>query len=338
MIGFPGSNIGLGHTVVPVEHLRRGQRRQGPQCAVGDLPRRHRYHPGREPALCDQLHVELGNTDRSRNGQGPPAIALGANAGRQASPSHRTAPRPTSRRRRDRNPRRHGDPDRPGARARHLLRSPSGPDPKASPSLPTGSAPTSPTRVPSSPGQTGAIGSTVTPVDLTTGKALPAILVGHAPVAVAISPNGSTHYVANVNSGSVSPIDLSTDKAGSPISVQGGPVSIAISAVRSHYRLVADGVSTASKTGNVTPISLTSDTAGSPIAVGNEPSVNRRQPRRRDRLGRLLPGEPSCPSIPRHRSRAFRSTFPVARTRSPCVSRSDFQHHTTTTPSKKKKG
>jgi len=40
------------------------------------------------------------------------------------------------------------------------------------------------------PGQTGSIGSTVTPVDLTTNKALAAIPVGNAPAGIAITPNG----------------------------------------------------------------------------------------------------------------------------------------------------
>ncbi len=188
------------------------------------------------------------------------------------------------------------------------------------------------------PGQTGAIGSTVTPVDLTTGKALPAILVGHVPAAVAISPNGSTALVANVNSGSVSPIDISTDKAGSPISVQGGPVSIAISASDPTTAWVADGVSTASKTGNVTPISLTSDTAGSPIAVGNNPQSIAVSPDGATawvvcyQSQTLVPVNTKTqkPGIPIHLSGG---PYAIA-----LVSRSTSSTTTTTTPSKKKKG
>jgi YVTN family beta-propeller protein len=121
------------------------------------------------------------------------------------------------------------------------------------------------------PGQSGTIGSTVTPVDLTTGKALPAIPVGNAPAAIAITPDGSTALVANANSGSVSPIDLTDNKAGSPISVQGGPISIAISALQPTTAYVADTISGPSRTGNVTPIDLTTDTAGAPITVGKNP-------------------------------------------------------------------
>lgn len=120
-------------------------------------------------------------------------------------------------------------------------------------------------------GQTGSIGSTVTPVDLTTDKALAPIPVGNAPAAIAITPNGSTALVANVNSGSVSPIDIATDRAGSPISVVGGPVGIAISATQPSTAYVAVGVSNVSATGSLTPIDLTTDTAGTPIAVGKNP-------------------------------------------------------------------
>jgi YVTN family beta-propeller protein len=120
-------------------------------------------------------------------------------------------------------------------------------------------------------GQTGVIGSTVTPVDLSTGRALPPIVVGNAPTAVAVTPDGSTVLVGNANSGSVSPIDVASDTAGSPISVQGGPVSIAISPTQPTTAYVADEIANESTTGNVTPIDTTTDTAGPPIAVGKDP-------------------------------------------------------------------
>ena len=123
------------------------------------------------------------------------------------------------------------------------------------------------------PGQIGSIASTVTPVDLATGTALPAIPVGNAPTAIAITPDGSTALVANTNSGSVSPIDLADDKAGSPIAVQGNPISVAISPAQPTTAYVADAISGPSTTGNVTLIDLTSDTAGAPIAVGKNPQA-----------------------------------------------------------------
>ena len=123
------------------------------------------------------------------------------------------------------------------------------------------------------PGQPGSIGSTVTPVDLATGKALAPIGVGNAPAAVAITPDGSTALVANVNSGSVSPIDVANDTAGSPITLQGGPTSVAISSEDPTTAWVADSISSSSTTGNLTEVDLATDTAGTPIVVGKNPQA-----------------------------------------------------------------
>ena len=113
-------------------------------------------------------------------------------------------------------------------------------------------------------GQTGTIGHDVTPIDLSTGKVLPPIPVGNAPIGVAVSPDGSTVFVTNANSESVTPITVATDAAGFGISTAGGPVAVA----------VADGAAWVINTpagrlagNNVQPISLTSNTAGTPIAL-----------------------------------------------------------------------
>jgi YVTN family beta-propeller protein len=47
-------------------------------------------------------------------------------------------------------------------------------------------------------------------------------------MAIAITPDGTTAYVANYNSGTVSPIDLAIDTAGTPITVGTKPIAIAI--------------------------------------------------------------------------------------------------------------
>lgn len=120
-------------------------------------------------------------------------------------------------------------------------------------------------------GQTGSYGSTVTPIDLETMKALAPIKVGNVPIAVTITPDGSTALVANLNSGSVSPIDIANDTAGAPISLVGGPIAIAVASSDPTVAWVADSTSGASATGNVTPIDLSNDTAGAPIAVGKNP-------------------------------------------------------------------
>jgi YVTN family beta-propeller protein len=117
-------------------------------------------------------------------------------------------------------------------------------------------------------GQVGAIGNTVTPIDLSTGKALAAITVGNAPEAVTVSADGTTAYVANANSQSVSPIDVASNTAGTPITVQGSPEALAVSTDGSTlYVADANG-----KQGNVTPIDISSGTAGQPIAVPENPT------------------------------------------------------------------
>jgi YVTN family beta-propeller protein len=122
-------------------------------------------------------------------------------------------------------------------------------------------------------GQTGPFGSTVTPVDLTTGKALPPITVGNAPTGIAITPDGSTAVVTNLNSGSVSTIDLADGRVGAPIAVRGAPIAVAISAALPTIAFVVDAISKQALDGNVMPINLATDTAGRPIAVGKNPQA-----------------------------------------------------------------
>jgi YVTN family beta-propeller protein len=117
-------------------------------------------------------------------------------------------------------------------------------------------------------GQTGAIGDTVTPIDLATNKAMPPITVGNGPVAIAIA--GANAYVANSGSESVSPIDLSARTVGAAIAVPGAPQSIAI---RGNTAWVALGHTTISPGNSLVPIDLSTDTAGTPVAVGRQPSA-----------------------------------------------------------------
>jgi YVTN family beta-propeller protein len=114
------------------------------------------------------------------------------------------------------------------------------------------------------PGQSGSIGDEVTPINLFTRKALPPIKVGNAPLAVAITPDGGTVFVTNLNSESVSPIDVATDRAGSPIAVDGGPVSVAIA----HGRVWVVNAPAGGATGNnLQPITIATGTAGRPIPL-----------------------------------------------------------------------
>ncbi|MGH9298249.1 MAG: YncE family protein [Acidimicrobiales bacterium] len=114
-------------------------------------------------------------------------------------------------------------------------------------------------------GQTGAVGSTVTPIDLATRKARHAIKVGNGPTGIAVTRDGSTVFVTNLDSGSVSPISTASDTAGAPIGVPGGPVAVAVSR---NTAWVLDTPSNGSTGDNVVPISASTHTAGSPILVG----------------------------------------------------------------------
>ncbi len=114
-------------------------------------------------------------------------------------------------------------------------------------------------------GQVGPVGHTVTPIDLSTDKPGPPITVGNGPTGVAISPDGRTVFVTNLDSGSVTPIATADDSAGPAIAVMGGPVAVAVGGGDAW---VVDTPSNTSTGDNVTPISLRTHKALAPIPVG----------------------------------------------------------------------
>jgi YVTN family beta-propeller protein len=120
-------------------------------------------------------------------------------------------------------------------------------------------------------GQSGAVGSSVVSIDLETRAVSAPITVGNAPLAVAISPDGQTLWVANSYSGSVSPVDTANRTAGTPIAVDGAPDALAVSS-DGQTVYVADESSSVAKGNNVTPISTSSDTAAAPVKVQAAPS------------------------------------------------------------------
>lgn len=121
-------------------------------------------------------------------------------------------------------------------------------------------------------GQTGAVGDTVTPIDLATGKALPPISVGNAPTAVTISPDGATAYVANSSSGSVTPISVVAGTAGTPVSVDGSPQALAFAPGDSSTLYVASAPSAVAPGDTLTPVSVTTGTARAPVKVCKMPA------------------------------------------------------------------
>jgi YVTN family beta-propeller protein len=113
-------------------------------------------------------------------------------------------------------------------------------------------------------GQSGPIGNTVTPINLASRRAEHPITVGNGPTGMAITPDGSTVFVTNLNSGSVSPISTAANTAGSPIAVPGGPVAVTVA---KGAAWVVDAPSGTSPGSNVTPISINTDRPGAPIVV-----------------------------------------------------------------------
>jgi YVTN family beta-propeller protein len=114
-------------------------------------------------------------------------------------------------------------------------------------------------------GQSGSVDDQVTPIDLTTGAPEKAITVGNAPIGLAVTPDGGTVFVANLNSESVTPIAVSTNTARAAIAVPGGP--IAMVATQSDVWVV-DTPATGAKGDNVVDINLLTSKAGTPIPVG----------------------------------------------------------------------
>jgi DNA-binding beta-propeller fold protein YncE len=111
----------------------------------------------------------------------------------------------------------------------------------------------------------------VIPVNTATHAVGTPITVGSGPSAIAITPDGSTAYVAdegttNTAPGFVTPIDLSTNTPGAPIPVGSGPDAIAITPNGSTAYVGNYNDDT------VTPVSLVTNSAGTPIPVGAAPT------------------------------------------------------------------
>jgi len=112
----------------------------------------------------------------------------------------------------------------------------------------------------------GFSGNYVTPINLATDEAEPAIPVSTSTGFgdIAITPNGATAYVTNDNGDTVTPIDLATNTAGTAIAVASQPLGIAI-APNGATAYVACSTDSA---GSVIPIDTATNTVETPIAVG----------------------------------------------------------------------
>ena len=108
-------------------------------------------------------------------------------------------------------------------------------------------------------------GGTVTPIGLTARRAGKPIKVGANPQAIAITPDGSTAFVANYGSNSVTPIRTVSRRAGAPIPAGKQPWAIAITPDGRTAYVVNYG------SNSVTPINTSTRRAGAPIPVGKQP-------------------------------------------------------------------
>lgn len=113
-------------------------------------------------------------------------------------------------------------------------------------------------------GQQGAVGNTVTPINLADDKPGKTITVGNGPVGVAVTPDGGTVYVTNLDSLSVTPINVSSNQALAAIPVPGGPIAVAVAGGNAW---VVDTPSNTSPGDNVVPIRLSTDRVGAPIKL-----------------------------------------------------------------------
>lgn len=113
-------------------------------------------------------------------------------------------------------------------------------------------------------GQPGRIGHQVTPIDLATGKALRPINVGNGPIGIALTADGSTAFVTNLNSESVTPINVAGDQALAPIAVEGGPVAVTVAGGTAW---VVNTPASGFRGNDVQPIRVADDRPGKPVKV-----------------------------------------------------------------------
>jgi YVTN family beta-propeller protein len=107
----------------------------------------------------------------------------------------------------------------------------------------------------------------VTPVDLGTWRAGPAVPVGREPVAIAVSvtaAGAATAFVADFGSNEVTPIDVSTMAAGTAIPVGPGPETLAVAA----GEVLVGNFSNST----LTPISASTEHAGHAVALPLNPT------------------------------------------------------------------
>jgi YVTN family beta-propeller protein len=107
---------------------------------------------------------------------------------------------------------------------------------------------------------------TVSVINTSTNTVVKTVPVGREPEGVAITPNGSYAYVANVGSGTVSVIKTSTDTVVKTVEVGGVPEGVAITP-NGNYAYVTTGV----HPGTVSVIKTSTNTLVKTVTVGSDP-------------------------------------------------------------------
>jgi YVTN family beta-propeller protein len=115
---------------------------------------------------------------------------------------------------------------------------------------------------------------TITPIDVVTGRAGPPIQVGSGADAIAVTPDGTTAFVANYGANgsghTVTPVDVATGHARPPINVGNGPDAIAITP-DGKTAYVANYGNQDGNGDTMTPIDVATGQPGTPVKVGNGP-------------------------------------------------------------------
>ena len=142
----------------------------------------------------------------------------------------------------------------------------------------------------------------ISPIDTSTNVAGTAFAVGSEPGAIAITPDGTTAYVADESLNVVIPVRTATNTSGRT-DHRWGPLPFGIA-------ITPDGKTayvTNGSSNTVTPIDTATNTTGIPDPGRIAAVRHRRHPRRQDRLRGQLPLEHRDPDQPRHQHRGDRN-------------------------------
>jgi YVTN family beta-propeller protein len=112
----------------------------------------------------------------------------------------------------------------------------------------------------------------VTPIATATNTPGQAIKTAVYPNRIAVTPDGKTAYVTNLDSGTVTPIQTATNTAGKPIKISGigGGFPLAIAVTPDGKTVYVTNPAPHSGS-TVTPIRTATNTPGKPIKVGGYP-------------------------------------------------------------------